>query len=66
MTREKIFKLIRDKKPNSRIRVFDHKCNELYEEDIRYIKNKVYVTTNGKGLDSRFVLFEYKPLSILG
>lgn len=66
MSFEKIFNLVKDKKPNSRIRIFDDKLKEIYEEDVKYIKNKLYLTTDGKGLDSRVMFFEFRALKVIG
>ncbi|CAD8117293.1 unnamed protein product [Paramecium sonneborni] len=64
---DSLFKLINRKLSFKKIRVFDQRFQELFQEDLKYLKNesKIYITTNGKNLDSRFVLFEYNPIQIL-
>ncbi|CAD8097187.1 unnamed protein product [Paramecium primaurelia] len=64
---DSLIKLVSRKLSFKKIRLFDHRCQELFEEDLKYLRNesKIYITTNGKSLDGRFVLFEYNPLSVL-
>ncbi|CAD8112666.1 unnamed protein product [Paramecium sonneborni] len=63
----KIIKLVAGMKTSQKIRVFDHQCQEIFEEDLQYLKQngKLFVTTNGKKLDSKYILFEHIPKSLI-
>ncbi|CAD8113424.1 unnamed protein product [Paramecium sonneborni] len=67
MSFDSLIKLVSRKQCFRKIRLFDHKCQELFEEDLKYLKNdsKIYITRNGKSLDGRYVLFEYNPIQVL-
>ncbi|CAD8083530.1 unnamed protein product [Paramecium primaurelia] len=63
----KLIKLVGGTKSSSKVRLFDHKCQEIYEEDLQYLKynGKIFITTNGKKLDSKYILFEHIPKTLI-
>ncbi|CAK57477.1 unnamed protein product (macronuclear) [Paramecium tetraurelia] len=63
----KLIKLVGGTKSSQKVRLFDHKCQEIFEEDLKYLKynGKIFVTTNGKKPDSKYILFEHLPVTLI-